>query len=262
VKVEILGASPQNTARQQYVGSYLINGTVAIDAGCLGLHGTPQDQEAIRHVFLTHSHSDHTASLPIFVENAWTPNGECPRIYGIPETLDSVQRHIFNEVMWPDFVALSRKMHPFLRMCPLREEVPVEADGLRITAVLVNHLVPTVGYVVMEGQSAIIIAGDTGPTTRLWEVAHRTAGLQAIFLEACFPNSMKHLAEASLHLTPEMFGREVAKMPPGVKVIATNIKVRYRDEVLRELDALRLPQLEIGECEKEYEFCEELVGIA
>ena len=130
----------------------------------------------------------------------------------------------------------------------------VEADGLWITPVPVNHLVPTVGYVVTDGRSAIIIAGDTGPTKRLWEVAHRTAGLQAIFLEACFPNSMKRLAEASLHLTPEMFGEEVAKMPAGVRVVATHIKVRYRDAVVRELKALGLAQVEIGECEKEYDF--------
>lgn len=71
---------------------------------------------------------------------------------------------------------------------------------------------------------------------------------------------MKRLAEASLHLTPKMFGEEVAKMPAGVKVIATHIKVRYRDEVVRELKALGLAQMEIGECEKEYDFSEVFAG--
>ncbi len=254
MKVQLLASSVQNPARRQYVTSYLINGTVAIDAGCLGFHGTPQDQEAVRHVFLTHSHSDHTASLPIFVENAWTPAGNCPRVYGSPETLDGVQRHIFNDVMWPDFVALSKKMPPFLHLCPLRAEVPVDADGLQVTPIPVDHLVPTFGYVVTDGQSAVVIAGDTGPTHRIWEVTHRTAGLQAIFLEACFPNALKALAETSRHLTPEMLGREVAKMPPGIKVVVVHIKVRYRDEVVRELCSLGLPDLEIGEGEREYSF--------
>src|SRR5215831_4532123 len=126
MKVRIFGSSVQDAARRQYVTSYLINDTVAIDAGCLGLSGSPQEQEAIKHVFLTHSHADHTASLPIFVENAWTPTGECPRVYGSRETLDAVQRHIFNDVMWPDFIALSKNMHPFLQMCPLEEEEPFE----------------------------------------------------------------------------------------------------------------------------------------
>jgi ribonuclease BN (tRNA processing enzyme) len=256
----MLGASTQDTARRQYVSSYLINETIAVDAGCLGLHGTPREQETIRHVFLTHSHFDHTATLPMFVENAWTSTGECPRIYGSSETLDAVQRHIFNDVMWPDFVALSRKMHPFLRLCPLDTELPVEADGLRITPVRVNHLVPTFAYVIADNQTAVIVAGDTGPTERLWEVAHQTSGLRAVFLEACFPNSMKRLAEASLHLTPEMFAAEVGKMPPGIKVVVTHIKVRYYDEIVRELNALGLPQVEIGECEKEYHFSEVVAG--
>jgi ribonuclease BN (tRNA processing enzyme) len=260
VRVRILGSSVGDPAPRQYVSSYLINETIAIDAGCLGLHGTPNEQETIRHVFLTHSHFDHTATLPIFVENAWTLEGECPRIYGSSETLDAVQRHIFNDVMWPDFVALSRKMHPFLRLCPLDTELPVEADGLCITPVRLNHVVPTFGYVITDEQNAVIVAGDTAPTERLWEVAHKTAGLRAVFLEACFPNSMKRIAEASFHLTPEMFAREVDKMPPGIKVVVTHIKVRYHDEVVRELHALGLPHVEIGDCEKEYDFPEVVTG--
>src|SRR5262245_8376441 len=53
----------------QYLTTFLVNGTVAIDAGSLGLYGSPQDQSRVRHVFLTHAHMDHVASLPIFLEN-------------------------------------------------------------------------------------------------------------------------------------------------------------------------------------------------
>lgn len=55
-------------------------------------------------------------------------------------------------------------------------------------------------------------------------------------------------------MTTEMFGRETSKMPNGVTVFAVHIKVRYREEVVRELRALQLPNLKIGECEKEYSF--------
>jgi ribonuclease BN (tRNA processing enzyme) len=254
MKIKLLGSSVQDPARRQYVSSYLINGTVAIDVGCLGFYATPTEQEAIRHVFLTHSHADHTASLPIFVENAWTPAGNGARVYGSPETLDAVQKHIFNNVMWPDFVALSKTMPPFLHLCPMNPEVPVEVDGLQITAVPVRHVVPTVGYVVSDGKSTVIFGGDSGPTERLWEVARQTSRLRAVFLEACFPNSLTSLAETSLHLTPKMFAQEVAKMPAGVKVMAVHIKVRYREQVIEELHALQLPNLEIGECDKDYTF--------
>ena len=254
MRIKVLGSSVHDSTRRQYVTSYLINGTVAIDAGCLGFSGTPQEQEAIRHVFLTHSHCDHTASLPIFVENAWTPAETCPRIYGSAETLNDVQKHVFNNHMWPDFIALSRNMPPFLDVCPVKAEEPVKSDGFEITPVLVNHVIPTFGYVVNDGSTAVIFGGDSGPTNRIWEIAHKTAGLRAVFLEACFPNSMKQLAEVSLHMTPEMVRREIAKMPTGVTIVAVHIKVRYRDEVIRELNALGIPNLVIGECEKEYIF--------
>lgn len=254
MRVRLLGSSLGDPARRQYVSSYLVNDSVAIDAGCLGFWGTPQDQEAVRHVFLTHSHADHTASLPIFLENAWTPAETCPIVYGGVETLEDVQKHILNNKMWPDFIAISKTMAPFLRVCPLQPEVAARADGLTFTPVRVNHVVPTFGFVVSDGDSAVIFGGDSGPTERLWEVAHRTPRLRAVFLEACFPNSMKQLAEVSLHMTAEMFAREIAKMPSGIRVIAVHIKVRYREQVIREIDDLQLRNVEIGECEKDYIF--------
>jgi hypothetical protein len=53
-----------------------------------------------------------------------------------------------------------------------------------------------------------------------------------------------------------MLAGEVGKMPPDIKVVVTHIKVRYRDEIVRELNALGLPQVAIGDCEKEYDFPE------
>jgi len=70
MKVRILGCAAQSPAVRQYVISYLINDRVAIDAGCLGFNGTPEEQAATGHVFLSHSHVDHSASLPVFLENA------------------------------------------------------------------------------------------------------------------------------------------------------------------------------------------------
>lgn len=254
MKIVILGSSSQGTAQRQYVSTYLINQTVAIDAGCLGFYGSPEEQEAVRHLFLTHAHADHTASLPFFLENVWTPSPDCPSIYGSRETLDTIRRCLLNGEVWPDLVALSERMPPFLRLQPLEPEVPVEAGGLTILPVPVSHVVPTFGYVVRDGPAVVIFGGDSGPTERLWEVARETPGLKAVFLEVSFPNRMKAVAEASLHLTPDMFGREAAKSPAGTRVIAVHLKVRYREEIVRELDALGFPFLETGECGREYEF--------
>src|SRR5437868_4354154 len=91
----------------QYLSSALLNDSIALDAGCLGLNGTPEQQSRIRHVFLTHSHIDHVASLPIFLENVYEESPECVSIYASRATLDSLRRDFFNNRIWPDFVALS-----------------------------------------------------------------------------------------------------------------------------------------------------------
>jgi cAMP phosphodiesterase len=254
MKIRIVGSAARNPAARQYVSSYLINDRVAIDAACLGMSGSPQDQAAVDHVFLTHSHIDHCASLPVFVENPYGLAPQCPLIYGSGHTIDSLQRHIFNDVVWPDFIKLSAETRPFLRLQALEAEKPVEAAGLRITPVAVNHVVPTLAYLVSDGQATVIFAADYGPTDRLWELARQLPSLSGVLLEASFPNSMRGLAEVSLHLTPEMFAAEVAKLPPSTRVIAVHIKVAHREKVVQELSGLGITTLEIGECERNYTF--------
>ena len=100
----------------------------------------------------------------------------------------------------------------------------------------------------------MIFAGDSGPTTRLWQLAADVPGLRAVFLEASFPNRMKAVAEISQHLTSESFSREAAKVPVGVKIIAVHLKVPYHDEIVREIADVNPSGLEIGECDSEYQF--------
>lgn len=254
MKIRIIGSAARDPAVRQYVSSYVINDCVAIDAGSLGLYGSPQDQACVDHVFLTHSHADHCASLPLFLENRYGLAPQCPVIYGSAHTLDSLQKHAFNDVVWPDFIKLSAETRPFLRVQALEAEKTVEAAGLRITPVAVHHAVPTVAYVVSNGQATVIFAADSGPTERLWELARQLPSLQGVLLEASFPNSMQGLADISLHLTPQTFAGEVAKLPPSTRVMAVHIKVAYREKVVQELCALGIPTLEIGECETDYTF--------
>jgi len=254
MKIRIVGSAARHPAVRQYVSSYVINDRVAIDAGCLGMYGSPQDQAAVDHVFLTHSHMDHCASLPIFVENRYGLAPHCPVIYGSAHTLDSLQKHAFNDIVWPDFIKMSAETRPFLRLQAVSAEKTVEAGGLHITPVAVRHAVPTLAYVVTDGQATVIFAADSAPTERLWELGRQLPSLSGVLLEASFPNSMQGLADISLHLTPRTFAAEVAKLPPSTRVIAVHIKVAFRQKVVEELSALGISALEIGECETDYTF--------
>ncbi len=243
------GASPL-----QYLTSVLVNDSVVLDAGSIGLYGTPQQQARVRHVLLSHTHMDHLASLPLFVENAYEGRGDGVTIYGSGAVLESCRRDIFNNRLWPDFIALSERDHPFLKLVPLEPGETLEVEGLRITAVALQHVVPTVGYLVADGRVTVAQVTDTAPTEEIWRRCNAAADLQAVFLETTFPNALQWLADVSQHLTPATFAAEVAKLARPVRVIVTHIKARYHDQVVAELGALNLPNVEIGRFDCPYLF--------
>ena len=252
MKLRILNTASEGVPRQ-YATCYLVNDILAVDAGCLGFWRSPADQAGIRHVLITHSHMDHSATLSIFLENAYRQNADSVTVYGIPETLDALERHVFNGVIWPDFVKITLGGKPFVRLQRITAGEPFQLVGLTVTAIRVDHVVPTCGFIVTDQQSTIIFGADSGPTQQLWEAVGDTPRPRAVLLEASFPNSMKELARVSEHLTPELFSLEVAKMPAMDRIIAVHIKEVFRAQVEQELALLSLPQLEIGVAGREYE---------
>ncbi len=256
MKVMLLpsSVSERGPRQPQFLTSYRINDTLAIDAGSLGLAGTVQEQARIKHVLITHTHIDHIASLPIFVENAYEGRENCVTIHASQIALECLHKDIFNDRVWPDFLRLSTEEAPFLKTAVLEAERTIELDGLRITPIPVDHVVPTFGFLVEEKAAAAVIVGDTGPTEAIWEYANRAPNLKAVFLEATFPEAMAWLAEISKHLTPALFAREARKLKQRTRLIAVHIKARYWAQVVSELEGLKIPELEIGELGKVYTF--------
>lgn len=254
MKITLIESSVGPGPRQQILASYLVNDDVVIDAGSVGFFSPLDVQRRIQHVFLSHSHVDHLASLPIFIDNVYQPGPDCPIVYGNSHVLNCLQTDIFNDRLWPDMIRLSQQESPFLKFSETSSEEPVEVTGLRVTPVSLDHLVPTFGFIVEDDSSAIAIVSDTSPTQRIWEVINETPNLKAVFLEASFPNGMDWLAERAMHLTPALFAAEQAKLTRNVPVIAIHIKTAYDQQVKAELLALNLPHVEIAEPGRTYEY--------
>ena len=80
----------------------------------------------------------------------------------------------------------------FYEAIELVDGVPVVAGELTITPVSVDHVVPTFGFLIEDADNAVIIASDTAPTHRIWELAARPgfrSKLRAVFLECSLANS-------------------------------------------------------------------------
>lgn len=258
MKVTLLRSALEIPAGEdyQYLTTYVINDCFAIDAGCLGLVGPPQQQANVRDVLLTHSHLDHIASLPVFLENIYDGRTDCVTVHASQAVLDCLQRDVFNNRVWPDFIAISEREPnaPFLKLAALHAGQTVEIQGVRVTPVEMNHIVPTFGFVLEDDSATVVLLSDTGPTDDIWKRANAARNLKAVFLEITFPNEMSHIADISKHLTTAMFGAELRKLTQPARVLTIHLKARYAEQISRELDELSLPNVELIQFGRVYEF--------
>lgn len=258
MKVTLLRSALETPSGEdyQYLTSYVINNCLAIDAGCLGLVGSPQRQSAIRDVLLTHSHLDHIASLPVFLENVYDGRSDCVTIHASRPVHDCLQRDVFNGRVWPDFIAISQRdpQARFLKLATLDAGRAVDIGGVRVTPVEMNHIVPTFGFMLEDASATVVIVSDTGPTDEIWSRANAAQNLKAVFLEVTFPNEMSRIADVSKHLTPALFGAELGKLTQPARVLTIHLKARFADQIARQIAALSLPNVELVQFGRVYEF--------
>jgi ribonuclease BN (tRNA processing enzyme) len=255
MRIRLLPSNLSDPAHLQPLTTFLINDSLAIDGGSIGLALGLEAQRALRHVIITHSHADHTATLPMFIAETFPFLHEPVCVHGTREVIASLRRHVFNGTIWPDFEQI-RLLNGngmglgYHEVCPPE---PFEIGGLRLTPVWTNHTVPTIGLAIEEGDASILITSDTYHTDEIWEVANRLR-VNAVFVDVSYPNEMASLAEDSKHLTPRALDVELAKMDAVVPVFAVHLKPQFRTRTIEQLAALGRPNVTIGEIGKEYRF--------
>jgi ribonuclease BN (tRNA processing enzyme) len=80
-------------------------------------------------------------------------------------------------------------------------------------------------------------------------------GLDALLIEASFPDRLAKLAHVSRHFTPASLGRELKKLThDGMDIMAVHLKPSYRDEIIQQLNALNIPELTVMDPGKVYEW--------
>jgi cAMP phosphodiesterase len=116
MKIELVPSTVGEPVAKQFCIASLINDAIAIDAGTIGMLWPFERQQKIEHVFLSHSHIDHIASLPLFLDSIYRPGPTCPSVYACPATIKCLREDIFNDRLWPDFIRLSKEESPFLKL--------------------------------------------------------------------------------------------------------------------------------------------------
>lgn len=218
---------------------FLINQSVAIDAGTLCGALTLPELTRIRYVFLSHAHLDHIQSLPFLAETLFGKIQHPVVIVSIAEVIEVLRRHFFNDHLWPDFTRLPTPENRILSYQVIPVGKSVEVEGLKVTAIHVSHIVPAVGFIIEDGPSAIVYSGDTWKTDELWKVASQIENLKAIFVESSFPDQFSELAMVSGHLTPQLTFQEFKKLNrPDLPLYIYHIKPPYLDEIRKQVKGL------------------------
>jgi 3',5'-cyclic-nucleotide phosphodiesterase len=228
--------------------AFLINDTVLLDAGTVGSQLTLPEQMKISHVLLSHLHIDHIKDLPTLADNRAGESGPSLVVASIPEVLDGLRTHIFNSLVYPDFFRLPDVNRPVFVPRTLQVDCEWTVSGLRIVPIKVNHLVPTVGFLISDERTTILYSADTYRTDNLWRAASSMLNLHAAFIEVSYPNAQAALARTAKHLTPELMGEEFRKIGrPDLPVYVYHVKPRFRSVIETELRQLPIAHVTVLE---------------
>jgi ribonuclease BN (tRNA processing enzyme) len=233
----------------------VVDDSVAIDAGSLAMAATGEHQEKIRDVVLTHAHLDHTAGLPLFIDDLFSALEEPVVVHAAQSVVDALEEHIFNWTVYPRFSELSNANGPVLRYAPFEPGGEFQVKHLTFRSIGVNHKVPSYGFLISDGRSTIAMSGDTAEMDGFWNVVNSSTGIEAILIECAFPNELEELAAISHHLTPKQLATELSKCKvPECPVYVVNLKPTYRDTIIAQLTDLKIAGLQVLEVGKIYEW--------
>ncbi len=238
---------------EQRLTCFLVDDCVAIDAGSIAIALTSEQRSKVRDIIVTHPHMDHIASLPIFIDDLYPTLTKPMRVHATQEVIELLERDVFNWNVYPRFSDLKNDYGPVMEYVPIPIDRSFPVAHLTVVAVPVNHIVPTVGLIISDDRCSVAFSSDTAETQRFWDVLNETQHLEALLIEASFPNEMANLAEVSRHFTPASLRKELEKLKHnGMDILAVHLKPTYRDTIISQLNDLNIPRLGVMEPGKTY----------
>jgi cAMP phosphodiesterase len=223
VRLKVLGCSG-GIGGAHHTTSMLLDHDVLIDAGTGVTTLSLSELGRIDHVFLTHAHLDHLASLPLLVDSVGFMRASPITVYALQETLEAIRQHIFNWKIWPDFSVIPSPEKPYMRFQVIQHGETVSLAGRHITALPARHSVPAAGYQISSGAGSLVFSGDTTTNDAFWEAVNAIPDLRYLLIEVAFSDGEETIAVLSRHLCPKLLEAELEKFRGDAEVFITHLK--------------------------------------
>ena len=235
MRVRVLGCNGGIGGENLRTTSLLIDQDIIIDAGTGLARLSPTELKAIDHVFITHSHLDHIAALPLMIDSVAELREKPITIYSTATTLGFFREHIFNWAIWPDFSAISVCENRVMQYKPIAVGQKTTLGNRTITALPANHTIPAIGYHLDSGKAGLVYTGDTSANDKLWPLLNRMNTLRYLIIEAAFSDRDELLAHASKHLCPRLLEMELKKLAIPAEIFITHLKPGQADLIMSEI---------------------------
>lgn len=139
---------------------------------------------------------------------------------------------------------------------PALSTAPLEEGEYEVRYVPVTHPVESMAMIIRGKSGSVLYSSDTGPTTRLWQVANETPDLRGMFVELSFPNHMQALADVAGHYTPQTLHAEMNKVHERdrIPLYVYHLKPSFYEQTKQELNSLKLQNMHLVELTDEFSF--------
>lgn len=223
MKLKILGCSG-GIGGDLRTTSMRLDDDILIDAGTGVGDLSLAELAKIDHVFVTHAHLDHIASIPLMVDSVGSIRTKPLTVHATAETIAHLQQHIFNWKIWPDFTCIPNGSQPFMRYEPITVGQVVELHGRRITPLPVNHVVPAVGFRLDSGRASLVFSGDTTHCEAFWRAVNEIENVRYLIVETAFSNAEIELAIMSKHFCPSLLAKDLRLLTLNPEIYITHLK--------------------------------------
>ncbi len=234
MKVRVLGCSGginQNVATT----SFLIDDDILIDAGTGVCDLSLEEMRRIKHIFITHSHLDHIASIPLLADTLFEDLiGKPLIVHALPETIKALREHIFNWIIWPNFTELPHKSNAVLKLETMSAGSVSEISGRQIEMISVNHTVPGVGYCIKADGRVFAFSGDTTSNENFWVSLNKYDSLDLLCVESAFADRDIELAKVAFHYCPKLLAEDLPKLKHKPRVCISHLKPGCEQEIMEQ----------------------------